>query len=419
MHTHFSTRYSVIDLVLVDLIPIILESNDNWWPKDLARLSRVSSAWTGLVRRRLYNCPRLCSLPACSLLARTLAENAFLLALLRGIELRPVVDDGKWGALRGEDMASLRYILSRPSLHSVTLGGFLAVRAERFLRSLTNADAVTYLHVDGSTLRSNCCQPASLEWDEGIACRFSSLKTLKLSNLELDIIYPSLPYSILEVAHLILEHIDIVGGYLHQLLHQSWSSLQTLFVSTRDASDLAEHLGLMLQLCSPTLRVLHYDICDSTATGYSVFNADPPSYASLQELQLDGVDIDSETLFIVGQRCQSLQKLSIVGRNVRVTPQQWASFVASGALPSLLLLTTPWGTNVPPFIPWSPSTSQPVLEALDLRKVHLQCPKVSSSSHVRIDWSNCNLVALHRSGLVVLLPCCSPYDTCIRVAVYI
>ena len=183
-----------------DLVYLILESDDHWWPRDLIRLARVSLAWLGPVQKRLYARPSIRSFRACGLLARTLTENPCLLSLLHGIDMRPSIGfDVDDRGLSTMEMASLRYILSLDGLKSLTLGGELAVQAERFLHSLVHADAVTELHIDGTHCAGygshlRCQKAASLEWDEIMAFKFPNLRKLKLCNLELDILHPPMPY---------------------------------------------------------------------------------------------------------------------------------------------------------------------------------------------------------------------------------
>ena len=75
-----------------DLIPIIIESDDHWWPRDFQRLALISPAWLTPVRKRLYAAPSLWSFRTCKLFARTLRDNPTLLSYLRGLELRPTAD---------------------------------------------------------------------------------------------------------------------------------------------------------------------------------------------------------------------------------------------------------------------------------------------------------------------------------------
>jgi len=364
--------------LIEDLVYLILGSDDHWWPRDLVRFAGVSSAWLAPVQNRLYGCPNLRSFRACGLLARTLTENPYLQSLLHGIDIRPSIgfdiDDGE---LSATEMASLRYILSLDGLGSLTLGGELAVQAERFLHSLTHPDAITELHIDGSTHSTGhsyfrCRKPASLEWDECMAFKFSNLRVLKLSNLEIDIIYPPIPYD-LKVTHLYLDNIDITSGYLFHLFHKSWSSMRHLSVIARIASDFDKHLQLTLDCCGPSLEVLHYEVVDARSD-YILFNDASTVLPSLRHLCLCGVDIYPHTLSVIQEVCRNLEELSVTGRIVRVSPIDWALFLSSGALPSLRHLSTPWGTFRPPFVRWSQENSKSVLDASANRKIHLSCP---------------------------------------------
>ena len=117
-----------------DLISVILESNDHWWPRDFQRLALVSPGWLGPIRRRLYACPTLRTFTACTLFVRTVTENPHILSLVQGINLSPVIPTGALYAVTDKDMASLRLILSLKGLQNVTLGGELAIQAERFIK---------------------------------------------------------------------------------------------------------------------------------------------------------------------------------------------------------------------------------------------------------------------------------------------
>jgi len=353
-----------------DLVPVILESDDHWWARDLLRLARVSSAWLGPVRRRLYACPTLHSFHACSLLAGTLKGNSCLLPLLQGIDLRLMAGSNRdFGVVTVKEMASLRFILSLDGLHSVTLGGELAVAAERFLHSLANSHTVTELYIDGNLrVDSIMSRPPSLEWDEVMAFKFPSLKTLKLSNLDLDVISSPLPFQF-EVMDLVLDNVNITTGYLSQLFLQS-SSLQRLHVLTKQASAFHEQIRLILSLCA--IQTLHYEVQEDTPSEQPIFDHESSPCSSLRHLHLSGVHVDAQTLTSIGRCCQNLEEMSISGRIVRVAPGDWVAFLNSGALPSLRDLRIPWGTYYPPFKPWSEVCGQPVLEALTLRDIHVQ-----------------------------------------------
>jgi hypothetical protein len=366
-----------------DLIYLILESDDHWWPRDLLRLARVSAAWLAPVRERLYACPSLRSFRACGLLARTLTENPFLQSLLHGVDIHPLigfdVDDGGLSAM---EMTSLRFILSLEGLRSLKLGGELAIQAEIFLHSLVHSDAVTELHTDGSAQgaeRSHfCCRRRpSLKWDEVIAFKFPNLRKLQLSNLDIDILWPPMPYN-LEVTDLHINNVNITSGYIPHLFHESWSSLRHLSVIARTATDFDEHLRLALGCCGPGLEDLHYEVADARSN-CALFDDTTLVLPSLRRLCLCGVDVQPHTLSVIQEVCRNLEVLSITGRVVRVSPLDWASFLRSNALPALRYLSTPWGTYHPPFVRWSQESAKSVLDASAIRNIHLSRPLTSSS----------------------------------------
>jgi hypothetical protein len=361
-----------------DLVYLILGSDDHWWPRDLVRLARVSQAWLAPIQKRLYVCPSLRSFRACGLFARTLIKNPYLKSLLQGIDIRPSIGfDVDDGGLSATEMASLRYILGLDGLMSFTLGGELAVQAERFLHSLAHPHAVVELHIDGSTHSTGhtyfrCRKPASLEWDEVMAFKFTNLRKLRLSNLEIDIAYPPIPYD-LEVTDLHLDNVDITSGYLPHLFHESWSSLRHLSVIAKAASDYDEHLRLTLNYCGAGLKVLHYEVVDARSD-HILFDDASAVLPSLQHLRLCGVDIQPHMLSVIQKVCLNLEDLSITGRVVRVSSTDWALFLSSGALPFLRHLSTPWGTYHPPFVRWSEEISKSLLDASAIRKIKLSCP---------------------------------------------
>jgi hypothetical protein len=363
-----------------DLVPIILESHSHWWPQDLIRLSTVSSAWLGHARRLLYECPGLWSFAACHLFERSLRNNEYLTTLIRGIDLRPRAAHSysATGQITEKEMASLRYILSLVGFRKVILGGELSVKAERFLHSLAHPESVTHLQIEGdldiycSYLRSQ--KPSSLEWDEVIAFKFPNLRSLKLSNLELDIIHPFVPYE-LEIADLILDNVHIIGGYLHHLLNQSWSHLRRLFVIARSASEFDEHVRLMLDCCRPNIQTLHYDIqCNPRSSTAPLFGGNSQPCPSLRQLYLRDVEIGDEGLFTIGQTFPNLETLTVAGRSVRVSADDWTAFIRSGALPSLQYLTIPGGTHYPPFMHWLPEIGIPILKASAQRNIRCIYP---------------------------------------------
>ena len=76
-----------------DIVYIILDSYDHFWSRDLARISRVSSAFLRPARKHLYKSPSLFSYRACHLLARSLNHNEDLIPLVHALDLRPTYDD--------------------------------------------------------------------------------------------------------------------------------------------------------------------------------------------------------------------------------------------------------------------------------------------------------------------------------------
>lgn len=363
-----------------DLVYLILESSDHWWPRDLLRLATVSSAWLSPVRKRLYACPSIRSYRACSLLARSLTKNPCLLSLLHGIDIRPSGFDTDDMELSAKEMASLRYILSLDGLESLTLGGELAVQSERFLHALVHPEAITELQIDGSHTAGysylHCRKAASLEWDEVMAFKFPNLRKLKLCNLELDILHPPMPYN-LQVTDLQLHGVDITSGHLPHLFHESWSSLRRLSVVATRASEFDEQLRLTLDVCGPSLETLYYEVLDARSD-CALFDDDAAPLPSLRYLWLNGVEIHSHTLSIIQRVCHRLEDLSISGRVVWISPGDWVSFLTSGALPSLRILSTPSGTYCPPFAHWSQEMWQSVRDASTTRNIRLS-PLLSRS----------------------------------------
>ncbi|KAF8078413.1 hypothetical protein FPV67DRAFT_1465171 [Lyophyllum atratum] len=325
MHSHHSPpRSHFID----DLIPVILESDDHWWPRDLHRLAQVSSAWLGPVRRRLFAVPSLHSFQTCSQLARALSNNTALLSLVKGVELRPMLannaDDRR---VSPEDSANLKFIFALEGLEHVTLGGLLAVKAEKFLHAFGDPQSVLHLHIDGSLLSHSLSIHPSLEWDESIAFQFTHLKTLRLTSIELDISYPSIPYQ-LQLSMLQLDHVTIMSGYLSHLLHETPS---------------VPHLSqVRLVLDSCAIETLEYEVETDASSHHHIFDGDPPFlyFASLPPPYW----------------CSGLDDL---GRMVTILPCEWISFITAGHLPRLRSLGLPWGTKQPPFVRWLLNAAAP------------------------------------------------------------
>ena len=367
-----------------DLIPIILESDDHWWPRDFQRLALISPSWVAPVRKRLYARPSLRSFRACRLFARTLRENPDLLPYLRGVELRPVADARR--ALDEQEMQSLRYILGLKGLRSVTLGGDLAVSAERFLHVMTDTRAITSLHIDGHSAlpddeNTYAANPRfhtlpSLEWDDVIAFRFPFLRSLTLSNVALTVYPPSMDRPG-QLEQLALNNVDIADGFLPDLCQGSWEHLRVLRVVGKSTAEMDEHMRSMLEVCEG-VEELHYEASDMSAHP-SVFDDDaPPPCPALRTLRLAGFDATPATLRAVAQACPQLEELAVQGRMVRVPTEDWTAFVRAGALPKMRRLVAPTGTNKPPFASWLPHQCDELRDACRARGIALAVGAASS-----------------------------------------
>lgn len=349
-----------------DLVPVILELNeDRWWPCDFQKLALVSPAWLGPVRRRLYAFPTVCTFRAVRLLARTLRSNPHLLPLLRGIDLRPL-----GSGATAEEMASLRFLLGIEGLPTVVLAGELAIKAERFLHALTVPHAVTELHIDGNLLASELptFRPASLCWDAELASAFPNLEKLWLANIELDIPHPRAPHTI-RPAELLLDNV-IISGQLSSLA--DLSRLRRLTVSCTEARDVDEHLPLVFEACAETIEALRYEVRDVRRDD-AVLLDHFPRCPAMRDLVLSGVNLGTSALAAIGERCSALEALAVQGRAVQVTPQEWVSFIRSGALSRLRELDTPFGTYAPPFKHWSLEQTGQVMAACVARDIRLAC----------------------------------------------
>ncbi|KAF8973758.1 hypothetical protein BDZ97DRAFT_1912226 [Flammula alnicola] len=343
-----------------DLIPLILEA-DNWWPRDLVALSTVSPSWLLYIRRRLYPYPIIQSFPAARLLARTLTENPALTSLVTGICLRPMVKD-PFTRTQPAELKALRFLLSLEGLTSIALGGQLSIRAERLLRLIAYPDILQDLHIDGSLLGHHLTSRPSLEWDESLAFAFPNLRKLRLTEIELDITPPSI-LSASSISSLIVENVHILSGHLHHLLNGA-KALDRLHITSNDPAVSDEQLRLVLASCA--VGCLHYNMRKDTNLNRFLLGMDSDSVESLRCLHLDGVFVDLGVLWVVEQICRNLVEFVVSGRTVRVSSDEWAHFIRSGALSSLRRLGLPWGTNIPPFMPWSPSDSQQIRDAYRL-----------------------------------------------------
>ncbi|KAJ3499647.1 hypothetical protein NLJ89_g10080 [Agrocybe chaxingu] len=348
-----------------DLIPLILDADDHWWPRHFARLATVSPAWQYYVNKRLYPYPDIHSFASARLLADTLMEQPSLASLVAGISLRPVAKDSSSRRPKPAELKAVRYLLSLEGLKRIALGGELAVQTERFLRLIADPDSLTDLHVDGSALADCLSTRPSLEWDESLTFSFPALQKLRLTHLELDIIPPSMPHPS-SLSTLVLENVHIISGQLTHLLNGA-ASLDRLHFTTVDPVGSDEQLKVVLASC--TVGCLHYETLKATHSNEFVFDLDANCAESLRCLHLDGHFVDLGVLNSVGRLCRNLVELVVSGRAVRVSSQEWARFIRSGALSSLRRLGLPSGTNIPPFGLWLSKEVEEIRDACASRQV--------------------------------------------------
>ncbi|EJF66550.1 hypothetical protein DICSQDRAFT_95047 [Dichomitus squalens LYAD-421 SS1] len=375
---HFKHRLPVL---VDDLVHVIIESDDHWWPRDFQRLALISSAWLTPVRKRLYATPSLRSFRACKLFARTLSENTTLLSYLRGLDLRPIADGRR--LLDAEEMQSLRFILALKGLQAIAFGGDLAVSAERFIHVMVDTHAITTLHIDGYSSSdghalSTVHRLPSLEWDDVVAFRFPHLRQLTLSNLALTIHPPTLERPSV-MTRLTLSNVDIVDGFLPDLCSAAWDSLRVLKVVGKSAVDMDDHIISMLEAC-PGLEELHYAATDMS-TQPSIFDEEAPTCPNLQILSVSGFDVNPQTLDAIARACPKLAELAILGRIIRIAPDEWTLYVQSAKLPCLRRLVTPAGTNLPPFTFWSPDQRGALQHACQSRGIQLGSGTVEIHSY--------------------------------------
>ncbi|KAG6897331.1 hypothetical protein C0992_002389 [Termitomyces sp. T32_za158] len=352
-----------------DLVYLVLESSDHWWPGDLVQLAQVSSAWLGPVRRRLFAFPTIHSFRASKRLARTFSDNPSLLTLVKGVELRPMPADGR--PVDSQDRSSLNMILGIDGLQRITLGGLLSVRAERFLHRITDAHSVLNLHIDGSLMANSIslADCPSLDWDESIAFQFCNLRSLHLNDVELSISHPSIPYQ-LSLSELQFDNVAFTRGYITQLLHET-PYLRRLRVRSTQTSELDEQIRCVLDSCA--VETLEVEVDMEGHSEHPIFETPTPS---LRSLSLNGVHVDMDTLTSVGIYCQNLENLAISGRMVAIVPSEWASFIANGHLPHLRDLELPLATNLHPFEGCSTcSAVDRLVHAATLRGIHISPPR--------------------------------------------
>ncbi|GLB36348.1 hypothetical protein LshimejAT787_0306360 [Lyophyllum shimeji] len=309
--------------------------------------------------------PCLHSFRACSQLACALSDNPALQSLVKGVQLCPSGAEGQH--VSAEDRANLRFILALDGLQHVALGGLLAVQAEKFLRVIGDPESVLELHIDGSLLSHALSFRPSLEWDEWIAFQFTHLKTLRLTNIDLDISYPSTPYQ-LQLYELRLDNVTIMSGYISYLVHET-PFLSRLCVRSSRVSEFDAQIRLLLDTCG--IEILELEVEMDGPWRQPIFDSDLPLLSSLHSLHLAGVQVDFDMLISIGRKCRNLEHLSILGRTITVLPSEWVSFISAGYLERLRSLGLPWGTRYPPFARWSGSAGDAVLRAAAPYNIHV------------------------------------------------
>lgn len=312
-----------------DLVPLILESEDSWWPRHLCRLALVSSVWLGPVQRVLYRSPTLYAFRSCVKLAQSLSDNEALQPLIKYLDMRPTSEELLDGRVGPGDFVAIRHLLRLDGLRSITLGGLLSVGAERFLQTIAYPELIEKVHIDGCSPEDSPNSQPSLEWGETLACMFCNLKKLCLTNVELDIIPSSIPYT-LQLTDLELIHTNIIGGFLKQLLHET-TSVGRLRIVTGKPMD--EQITTLLESCS--VGTLEYEVeRDTQAAPTEIFAANTPTLGALRCLQLKGMMIDLETLNLITERCRGLEGLCVGGRGLVVGATEWTEMM--GGLPRSL-----------------------------------------------------------------------------------
>ncbi|KAG6911810.1 hypothetical protein DXG01_000057 [Tephrocybe rancida] len=347
-----------------DLIYIVLESSDHWWPGDLVQLAQVSSAWLEPVRRRLFAMPSVHSFRASTRLARTLSSNPSLLSLVKGVELQPMPRGS--AHITSQDRASLNFILAISGLQHITLGGLLSVKAERFLHRVADAHSVLSLHIDGRSM-THSLTPAecpSLEWDESIAFHFCNMETLHLTNIELAISFPSIPYQ-LQLSELHLDHVTITRGYITHLLHET-PSLPRLRIRSIQASEVDEQVKCVLDSCA--VEMFEYEADVEGPFAHNIFDNNS---SSLRILRLVSFHFDFDTLNVIREHCQGLEVLIISGRKVSIPPCEWQTFIQRGHFANLRSLGLSWGTESHIHGHWSRPAVEDLLRTATLHGIHI------------------------------------------------
>ncbi|KIY65514.1 hypothetical protein CYLTODRAFT_445311 [Cylindrobasidium torrendii FP15055 ss-10] len=331
-----------------DLIPLILELG-SFWPRDLCALARVSSPWRFYTRKALYYAPTLSTYSACSKLADSLRRDESLNALIHELDIRPA-DIAPCSRAVSKGLSDARYILSIVEhISTLTLGGALAVRAERFLHILSRPDTLESLTIVGTPYNDELCSVAtsSLEFDESLSSMFSGLQALSLSYLDLDIFAPCS----LRVAHVHLQHVDVSSGSLTDML--SATTLETVSVVSDGLSgDTEEQLHQLL--LHSNIKKLHFEVEWNKGHDreYTFLPLEGASIDSVAQLSLSGTHVCPAILKLIDQCFPALTELRISSRATFIKPQDWVSLLTGAHFTQLRALTIPSGCCGPPYMKW-------------------------------------------------------------------
>jgi len=200
--------------------------------------------------------------------------------------------------------------------------------------------------------------------------RFPNIKRLKFTEIEVDI-DPTFTSHPMQMDELVLDNVSIISGFLSYLVPEG-STLESLCVKGSSACEYDEHIRMVLS--SSNVHSLEYEMQKSSPSDGSFLEPEgvPDSHVlHLRHLALHGLHVDSGVLALVDQRCPELEELVVSGRSICLSAQDWKTYFASGAIPSLRRLTLTWGTSHPPYQPWCANAVASMAEATSLRHIQL------------------------------------------------
>jgi len=259
-------------------------------------------------------------------------------------------------------------LLGLRGLRSLVLGGELAVRSERFLGFVVAVDTLERLHIDGRLLKTSLTSRASIEWSEDLAFRFPNLKSLRLTDLDIDINPISSPMS-LQWDELILDDASIVNGLLSHLVPEG-SAVKSLCVKAANVSECDEHVRMVLG--SSNVHSLKYEVRKANPSDSSFLESrgvESPRAFRVCHLELHGLHVDHGSLCTIRQRFREIEELIVSSRSISVSAADWGVYLMSGALPSLRTLGLTRGTTRPPYEPWSAAEVRALDEVASLRRI--------------------------------------------------